>query len=560
MDWSIEAGDIINIVNGGTTYSIPIFQQSMAWRGGYVVSDLLSDGDNVRPVLDYDERTYYRLNSEMSKKVGDNEIISKINQTTEQITIQANKLSLLGYTTINDGFKINLDGTFEAKGATIDGTINVGKNNNSTGLIKIYDSTGTQTGQIDNKGVRVWEEVYGGLNTRTAALSSGILQIKFDDVTSSIIGIAGVDGGGYIGVNDGNDVARLSMSASDGVIPSIETYTSSGLTASTMTEKGFGTYYPTRIVHRAISLQNDQTHSYLYLNRPDGTTDIALDTDSGAGSFFNTKVAANAGLSVTGDLTVNGTIDVTPRRCYATLSSDGWYRVFTVTGQGRAALSWMADLCITRVYLNADNEVHSVKLMAVYDSFAFTGENSKTNMLGVDKIRYTRNGTTGHVDIHYSLSNANSVAVDFNIHVRQDTQANFTANSLESVAASPSGETVMTEYTFAANTNGPISIPTASVSGTTIDESYAYRCGNVVHYQLCLHSTSSSSTIAVSNGTVLATGFLPPQSVVRTLGHYWYQNVSPLRCLLNTNGELVVFWDDGDIPWQPIIFEITYFV
>ncbi len=102
MDWSIEAGDIINIVNGGTTYSVPIFQQSMAWRGGYVVSDLLSDGDNVRPVLDYDERTYYRLNSEMSKKVGDNEIISKINQSPEQITIQANKVNLTGYVTFTN--------------------------------------------------------------------------------------------------------------------------------------------------------------------------------------------------------------------------------------------------------------------------------------------------------------------------------------------------------------------------------------------------------------------------------------------------------------------------
>jgi hypothetical protein len=102
MDWSVEAGDIINIVNGGITYSVPIFQQSMAWRGGYVVSDLLSDGDNVRPILDYDERTYYRLNSEMSKKVGDNEIISKINQSPEAITIQANKVNLTGYVTFTN--------------------------------------------------------------------------------------------------------------------------------------------------------------------------------------------------------------------------------------------------------------------------------------------------------------------------------------------------------------------------------------------------------------------------------------------------------------------------
>jgi hypothetical protein len=123
FDWSIEAGDIININRDGTTYAMPIFQQTMTWRGGFVVSDLVNSGDQTRPVLSYDERSYYRLNSEMSQKVGGNEIISKINQSPEQITIQANKISLLGYTTINNGFKVNLDGTFEANGATINGEL-----------------------------------------------------------------------------------------------------------------------------------------------------------------------------------------------------------------------------------------------------------------------------------------------------------------------------------------------------------------------------------------------------------------------------------------------------
>ena len=122
-DWSIEAGDIIEIVRDSTTYTYPIFQQTMTWRGGYVVSDLVNSGDSVRPVPAYNERSTYRMQSEMSAKVGDNEIISKINQSPEAITIQANKISLLGYTTINNGFKVNLDGTFEANGATINGSL-----------------------------------------------------------------------------------------------------------------------------------------------------------------------------------------------------------------------------------------------------------------------------------------------------------------------------------------------------------------------------------------------------------------------------------------------------
>lgn len=101
-DWSIEAGDIIEIVRDSTTYTVPIFQQTMTWRGGYVVSKVVNSGDAVRPVPAYNERSTYRMQSEMSAKVGDNEIISKINQSPESITIQANKVNLTGYVTFTN--------------------------------------------------------------------------------------------------------------------------------------------------------------------------------------------------------------------------------------------------------------------------------------------------------------------------------------------------------------------------------------------------------------------------------------------------------------------------
>ena len=101
-DWSIEAGDIIDITRDSTTYTMPIFQQTMTWRGGYVVSELVNSGDNVRPVPNYDERSTYRMQSEMSAKVGDNEIISRINQSPEAITIQANRVDLAGYVTFTN--------------------------------------------------------------------------------------------------------------------------------------------------------------------------------------------------------------------------------------------------------------------------------------------------------------------------------------------------------------------------------------------------------------------------------------------------------------------------
>lgn len=89
-DWSIEAGDIIEVVRDSTTYTYPIFQQTMTWRGGYVVSDLINSGDKTRPALNYDERSAYRMQFGMSA----NEIIGKISQIIDPITLQTSGLTL----------------------------------------------------------------------------------------------------------------------------------------------------------------------------------------------------------------------------------------------------------------------------------------------------------------------------------------------------------------------------------------------------------------------------------------------------------------------------------
>ena len=61
------------------------------------------------------------INLEVSKKVGNDEIISKINQSAEEVSIQANKISLEGIVTANKNFKILTDGSMEAKNATFNG-------------------------------------------------------------------------------------------------------------------------------------------------------------------------------------------------------------------------------------------------------------------------------------------------------------------------------------------------------------------------------------------------------------------------------------------------------
>lgn len=59
------------------------------------------------------KQTADSINTEVSKKVNGDEIISKINQSAENISIEANKINLNGAVTANQNFKIGLDGSAE---------------------------------------------------------------------------------------------------------------------------------------------------------------------------------------------------------------------------------------------------------------------------------------------------------------------------------------------------------------------------------------------------------------------------------------------------------------
>lgn len=65
--------------------------------------------------------------NEINSKVSKGEIISSINQSAEKVQIQANKIKLEGYTTINEGFSIDEDGNMIANNGTFNGLINAGK-------------------------------------------------------------------------------------------------------------------------------------------------------------------------------------------------------------------------------------------------------------------------------------------------------------------------------------------------------------------------------------------------------------------------------------------------
>lgn len=80
------------------------------------------------------------IKSEVSKKVGKTEVISSINQTAESIKIQANKITLEGYVTINQGFSIDTSGNMTANNGKFNGgTIQIQEDVNN--YIKISDGT-----------------------------------------------------------------------------------------------------------------------------------------------------------------------------------------------------------------------------------------------------------------------------------------------------------------------------------------------------------------------------------------------------------------------------------
>lgn len=122
-DITVESGDIITF----GTERLPIFQQMFEWHGSRFQSTIMSSGNAVRPEMPYSARMNYKEQKEfyisLSEKVGDSEIIAKINLSPEEAKIIADKISLIGYVTVNNGFAIDTDGKMTANGAEINGTV-----------------------------------------------------------------------------------------------------------------------------------------------------------------------------------------------------------------------------------------------------------------------------------------------------------------------------------------------------------------------------------------------------------------------------------------------------
>jgi hypothetical protein len=110
------------------------------------------------------------------------------------------------------------------------------------------------------------------------------------------------------------------------------------------------------------------------------------------------------------------------------------------------------DFRIGRPYGANPAEAHKISFYIVGGGkSAFLDETSDTNTLCVDKIRATYGGGLMYFDVHYNASSANEVLVYFDVYGKGQANGTSIAMGLASVADAPTGETVLTTYTFAAD-------------------------------------------------------------------------------------------------------------
>lgn len=83
------------------------------------------------------------ITSTVSRLENGNELVSIINQTATSITIDARKINLYGFTSINEGFRINTDGSFDTIRGTL-GKMTLQVRTSDDGLYYIDDSKNSE--------------------------------------------------------------------------------------------------------------------------------------------------------------------------------------------------------------------------------------------------------------------------------------------------------------------------------------------------------------------------------------------------------------------------------
>ena len=145
-------------------------------------------------------QTANAINLEVRKKVGENEIISKINQTAEQITIDANKININGTISANGNFEIDIYGNMKCKDGNFQGNITVNSNNNIT--IK------------DDNGIKYMGMDVGGLAFYQNDMQTNCIVRTHGDSTHYGMSLKATQSTSYVSINY-YDTAKFGYDASD---------------------------------------------------------------------------------------------------------------------------------------------------------------------------------------------------------------------------------------------------------------------------------------------------------------------------------------------------------
>lgn len=106
-DWSIEASDIIGVVRNGNTVTFPVMQQTMEWRGGFVLSSMQSDGDAERKPQEPNTRAEYRDGVQMHEFQNTaNELLSRIQDLSGNFSLIQQTINAIEQTVSSQGTTI----------------------------------------------------------------------------------------------------------------------------------------------------------------------------------------------------------------------------------------------------------------------------------------------------------------------------------------------------------------------------------------------------------------------------------------------------------------------
>lgn len=425
------------------------------------------------------------------------------------------------------------------------GTLTLGGSNNTNGTMTVKDANGNTAATVGNTGITVngTQTIGGSSKQTTLVLSDGSIVSQTNGENSFKVGRNSLGGGSLLIYKEisgvGGNLTNDGITFIDGTKAKIR-YDYKGFIIRY--DNGYGV-----VDSPAVQMYHDSTESRITFATPPGDSGYPT-TIGSAGSTFgaNATFSANA--------TVNGVLDVTPRRCYARLSGEGWYRVckfdFATYGEAIGAAGGVLHLSIVDSYGTNANDAHTIDLLFAHNKIAFANESSVGNHLNVDKIRYTFNGASpydGFVDIHWA-GGTSYVGVSFDYAgIAVVRQAGLTAMGLVGVDPSPSGETVLKEYTFAENTNGDVTNSFLTSKGNV----YAYRSGDMVTVTFVGNSTTWPEDEVFMT---IADGIRPALSIDAVA----YIGRQAVLVRINQNGNIVLWVGSTLTGNQRLYFSATY--